>query len=53
MATRPGMFMQDKVLMSPPYRARSSVGISSDGKLRRRPRLLSSATGRASASVGR
>jgi hypothetical protein len=28
-----GMFMQDKVLMSPPYRARSSVGISSDGKL--------------------
>jgi hypothetical protein len=28
-----GMFMQDKVLMSPPYRARSSVGISPDGKL--------------------
>ena len=28
-----GMFMQDKVLMSPPYRARSSVGIGSDGKL--------------------
>src|SRR3954469_24431068 len=28
-----GMFMQGKVLMSPPYRARSSVGISSDGKL--------------------
>jgi hypothetical protein len=28
-----GMFMQDKVLMSPPYRARSSVGISADGKL--------------------
>jgi hypothetical protein len=28
-----GMLMQDKVLMSPPYRARSSVGISSDGKL--------------------
>ena len=28
-----GMFMQDKVLMSPPYRGRSSVGISSDGKL--------------------
>src|SRR4029078_9778986 len=28
-----GMFMQDRVLMSPPYRARSSVGIGSDGKL--------------------
>ena len=28
-----GMFMQGKVLMSPPYRARSSVGIGSDGKL--------------------
>src|ERR1044072_5825690 len=28
-----GMFMQDKVLMSPPYRARSSVGIGADGKL--------------------
>jgi hypothetical protein len=28
-----GMFMQDRVLMSPPYRARSSVGISADGKL--------------------
>src|SRR3982751_5715655 len=27
-----GMFMQDKVLMSPPYRARSSVGIGADGK---------------------
>src|ERR1044072_4408521 len=28
-----GMFMRDKVLMSPPYRARASVGIGSDGKL--------------------
>jgi hypothetical protein len=28
-----GMFMQGKVLMSPPYRARSSVGIGADGKL--------------------
>ena len=28
-----GMFMQDKVLMSPPYRARASVGIAADGKL--------------------
>ena len=28
-----GMFMQDRVLMSPPYRARASVGISADGKL--------------------
>jgi hypothetical protein len=28
-----GMLMRDKVLASPPYRARSSVGISADGKL--------------------
>ena len=28
-----GMFMQDKVLASPPYRARSSVGVTADGKL--------------------
>ena len=28
-----GLFMQDKVLMSPPYRARASVGIAADGKL--------------------
>jgi hypothetical protein len=28
-----GIFMRDKVLASPPYRARSSVGISADGKL--------------------
>ena len=28
-----GMLMQDKVLESPPYRARSSVGITADGKL--------------------
>jgi hypothetical protein len=28
-----GMFMNDRVLMSPPYRARASVGISTDGKL--------------------
>jgi len=28
-----GMFMRDRVLMSPPYRARSSVGIGADGKL--------------------
>src|SRR5437763_17150094 len=28
-----GIFMHDKVLASPPYRARSSIGISTDGKL--------------------
>jgi hypothetical protein len=28
-----GMFMRDKVLVSPPYRARSSVGVTADGKL--------------------
>jgi hypothetical protein len=28
-----GILMQDKVLQSPPYRFRSSIGISSDGKL--------------------
>ena len=28
-----GMFMHDRVLASPPYRARSSVGIGADGKL--------------------
>jgi hypothetical protein len=28
-----GIFMRDKVLASPPYRARSSVGISADGRL--------------------
>jgi hypothetical protein len=28
-----GMLMQDKVLESPPYRARSSVGVTADGKL--------------------
>jgi hypothetical protein len=28
-----GIFMRDKVLASPPYRARSSVGFSADGKL--------------------
>jgi hypothetical protein len=28
-----GIVMQDKVLESPPYRARSSVGITADGKL--------------------
>src|SRR4051812_26939067 len=28
-----GLFMQERVVMGPPYRARSSVGIGSDGKL--------------------